>query len=506
MPTVNGDDDFFHLGGTSLSAALTAVELSRSTGKRITLADVLGNPGAVDLARLIDERVQSPAAGVTVPGRGGRVSFDQERRLFRDAVTSSPGWRISLTYRLRGAVDVDRLGRAVRAVAQRHEALRMRLFIDDLGVPGRAVAEIDGEVFSYCDDGEDFDGHHFDRARGVVFGVRLMRTGELSWLLLIELDHIVGDAYSTGILLGDISRFYNAPASIAATDPPAQFGEFIERQRARLEAPGEMERHRAFWRDHLGDCLLDEWPAVLPADFPARADTRFIERHRGLSTAIGDQAMRHVVCLAALNLTLAAMTGHHDHVVATPVSNRDDPAFADTIGWISSLVAVRTRWSTGAASTSDLLRATREAYLTAIENALPWGEIIKTVRPDSYLGAPRQPQVYFDFLGEDIAGALSLQDITCTEIADGGYGGYVVFSMLVTDGVQGCGARVTASDAVFDEESTDRLLRAYACSLAWIVERGDEPLAEAERDVARHLLSAGPASPRAGSTAPATPA
>jgi len=200
-------------------------------------------------------------------------------------------------------------------------------------------------------------------------------------------------------------------------------------------------------------------------------------------------ATRHVVALAALNLTLAGLTGGRDHVVATPLNNRDDPTFVDTVGWISSLIAVRTRWVVGeAADTGELLRVSQAANLAAIENAMPWGEIIKTVKPDNYLGNPRQPQVYFDFIGEDRReDSLRLRDIACTEVSVGEYGGYAAFNLVLTEDPQGWTIHVTASRGVFDENSANRLLHGYERSLEWIVERGDQPLAEAEADVALRL-------------------
>ncbi|MZD53805.1 phosphopantetheine-binding protein, partial [Streptomyces sp. SID5606] len=60
---IRRDDDFFALGGTSLSAVRLAVSLDRALSPR----DLTGHPALADLARLLDARTgtepAAPAAG-----------------------------------------------------------------------------------------------------------------------------------------------------------------------------------------------------------------------------------------------------------------------------------------------------------------------------------------------------------------------------------------------------------------------------------------------------------
>src|SRR2546423_4130128 len=142
---VRPEDDFFRLGGTSLQATVAMVRINQRVGRVLTLANLLSNPKARDLAACIDRLVAEPRPVVAVPSRvGGRswVTSDQARRL---AVRATDGYlpheRITLAYRVCGPFDATRLVSALDALVVRQDALRTSFGLDSAGQPVATVRE-----------------------------------------------------------------------------------------------------------------------------------------------------------------------------------------------------------------------------------------------------------------------------------------------------------------------------------------------------------------------------
>ncbi|AQA26187.1 D-alanine--poly(phosphoribitol) ligase, subunit 1 [Rhodococcus sp. MTM3W5.2] len=145
MDRVGADDDFFELGGNSLSATRIVARIGSDAGVALavrTLFDaptVAGLADALESARRIDRPALTPAA------RPDRIplSLAQTRMwVLNQLAPDSVAYNIPLAIRLDGALDVDALGAAVRDVLERHETLRT-VYPDDGDGPVQVVLPVD---------------------------------------------------------------------------------------------------------------------------------------------------------------------------------------------------------------------------------------------------------------------------------------------------------------------------------------------------------------------------
>src|SRR5256714_9291768 len=148
---VGAQDNFFALGGTSLQAARSVLQLREQLGVEIAVRDFYASPRVADVAQTIEraraaEREEGAQADeLVIPKRPDRsrapLSCTQEQLWFLDQLT--PGratYNISLVLRLRGALDAEALDTAGAALAGRHEAFRTG-FCGGEGRPGRGGQE-----------------------------------------------------------------------------------------------------------------------------------------------------------------------------------------------------------------------------------------------------------------------------------------------------------------------------------------------------------------------------
>ncbi|WP_349368670.1 amino acid adenylation domain-containing protein [Salinarimonas sp.] len=283
LGTVPGrDDDFFRLGGHSLSAMQLLAAVRRSTGVAVRMSDFFGNPSVEGLARLVAEaRIEGVASA-----RAERVDPDPEGRFepfplteiqqaywigrtgeFELGNTSAHAyWEYDATQ-----LDLARLERALRRVIERHDMLRaivlpsgeLRVLeapppfeigvVDARGTaPEEAEAVIDGVRAS-------LESEVFDLSRWPLFDVRAVLLDGGRVRLHFSVDIIIGDAWSFIVLSRELADFYADPDR-EASPLPLTFRDYVlamERAKDGLDAA----RARDYWRERL-DSLPG--PALLP--------------------------------------------------------------------------------------------------------------------------------------------------------------------------------------------------------------------------------------------------
>ncbi|WP_420127104.1 non-ribosomal peptide synthase/polyketide synthase [Longimicrobium sp.] len=451
LERVGAEASFFDLGGHSLLATRVAARVREVFGVDLPIRAVFERSVLSALAAEIDRlRGTGAAAGADAIAPAARegdlpMTFAQERLWFVDALDpGSPAYAIPFSYRLTGALDEDALRRALAELVRRHEPLRTTLPAVD-GVPVQRIApppaEVDlpvADLRHLPDDARPAEaarrmaaaaGHRFDLARGPLFRAELVRVGDAEHLLLLNMHHAVGDGWSVGVLLEELSALYGAFARGEASplpQPALQYADFAMWQRARLSGTA-LEGQVEFWRR-----TLDGAPALLelPTDRPRPP----VESHRGaveqlavpaeLAKGIHALARREgatlfMVLLAALDVVLGRLAGQEDVVVGTPIAGRTRAETDRMVGLFLNSLALRTDLS-GDPSFRELLARVRETTLAAYAHQdLPFERVLEEVRPERSMAHAPVFQVMLNLLNFEVA-ALQAGGLEVTELGGGG--------------------------------------------------------------------------------------
>ncbi|MGW7369172.1 amino acid adenylation domain-containing protein, partial [Streptomyces sp. NPDC054841] len=129
VPSVGPDDDFFALGGHSLLVARLLGRIRTALGAEVGVRTLFESPTPGRLAPHIEGAAVAAAAeplGRSAPGGtdAPSVSYAQRRLWFMDRIDAGVAYNMPMLVRLRGTVDAEALGTALREVVARHEALR----------------------------------------------------------------------------------------------------------------------------------------------------------------------------------------------------------------------------------------------------------------------------------------------------------------------------------------------------------------------------------------------
>ncbi|WP_072681197.1 amino acid adenylation domain-containing protein [Rhodococcoides corynebacterioides] len=389
VSSVGRDDDFFALGGTSLSAVTLARRLE------VPVRTVFDDPTVRGLAAALPSARQACRPVTRVDPRPERppLSFAQQRLWFL-ARTGEAGaaYTVPLVLALREELDTDALRAALTDVTTRHEVLRT-VYPDVEGVPWQRVlapapahletvtattAEVPRLVAERAT-------RPFDLATDPPLRATLVTRGPADHVLVLVLHHIAVDGSSLAPLARDVRRAYDArradperPAALPALpvqyvdvalaqqDPPADaLARWVDRLRDARPLPLPLDHPRPSEPSYRGARV--PWSV----DAPTTAALRAIAERRGTTLA--------GVMLAVLTTALSGWTGETDVCVGMPVSGRDDPVLDDLVGMLVDTVVVRTRVDPAASFDEHVATTGRRVREALADSAVPFEQVVRAI-------------------------------------------------------------------------------------------------------------------------------
>ncbi|HZF89585.1 amino acid adenylation domain-containing protein [Streptomyces sp.] len=391
VPDVGPDDDFFALGGHSLSATRVITRLRAALGTDVSLRTLFDHPTVSALAAAL------PAPAAAVPARavaqGGAIPLSPgQRRLWFLDQLGGPSYTVPWAVRLTGPVDREVLRQALADTAARHEALRT-VYPETGGepcqrvtdaVPGLAVRRIEPAALDEAVRAEL--ATRWQLAERPPVRAVLFETGPDDSVLLVVAHHIALDGWSLGLLGRDLSTAYGARSAGRAPDwpPVTPYGEYALRERAR-----DLTAQTRYWRDRLAglpDCV--DLPLDRPR--PAVASTEGAEARFTLDAATvtgarklaaGAGASLFMVLHAALAALLSRLGAGTDVPIGTVVAGRTHPSYEDTVGCFVNSLVLRTDTS-GNPAFADLLASVRDADLADYAHQdVGFDQVVEATRP-----------------------------------------------------------------------------------------------------------------------------
>ncbi|MGW6425300.1 amino acid adenylation domain-containing protein [Nocardia sp. NPDC055053] len=506
-PEVGADDDFFALGGDSLSATRVAARLGAELGVEVPVLLLFEAPTVHGLAARLDSDTLLPTAlgGPSAGPRPERIPLApaQRRMWFVNQYDPSSGaYNIPAVLRLTGRLDLAALRAALTDVVSRHEALRT-MYPDHDGIGYQVVvapAELAGHLEAVDSTAADLPAavfecvtEGFDVAAAVPLRVRLFRLGTEEHVLAVVVHHISADGYSMGTLARDVMSAYTARAAGTAPRWPehaVQFADYTLWQRDRLGSADDPDslaaRQLAYWTETLAG-LPDrlELPADRPRPAVASLRAGTIARTLEPDLRIGlehlaaqRQCSLFMVLHSALAVLFARLGGTPDVAVGTPVAGRGAAELDNVVGMFVNTVVLRTEVP-AALPFTDLLDRVRRTDLDAFAHAeVPFEQLVDLLEPTR--SAARHPL---------IQAMLIFQNLGHTEIALPGLHVEAMdldqqslrFDLSVTvgdDAADGLSVRFGYATDLFDADTAASFADRWLTLLRAVVANPDAPVGD----------------------------
>ncbi|MBN3899198.1 MAG: amino acid adenylation domain-containing protein [Nostoc sp. NOS(2021)] len=458
-------DNFFALGGHSLSAMQVIARLRETFKVELPISCLFDYPTVVELDQQISEYRQNELGLITpslkpVPRNTKELPISLTQLEFWILAQLHPGipvYNIPLAYRLTGLLNVTALAQSLVEIVRRHEALRTTFAIASSGALAKPLVEkpiADRQVvqkiaqqpvlpFSVVDLRKlseskterkalaqrfvtEEKNQPFDLEQGPLLRIKLLRLSDAEHLLIITIHHLVCDGWSVGVFLEELTKLYAAfchdqPSPLP--DLPIQYADFAYWQQQWVARPAFVS-DLEYWKQQLGNStLLLQLPTVREArrrhrprlpirTFQGASQTFIIPK--SLTNALKHLSQQHnvtlfVTLLTAFKILLFYYTGQSDIIVGIPFANRQQVETKRLIGCFINTLPIRT-YLGGDPSLKELLYQVRACFLAASDRQqIPFVKLVEALQPKLEPSHSLLYQVMFNFLP---ASDLKLTNLT----------------------------------------------------------------------------------------------
>ncbi|MBD2525708.1 non-ribosomal peptide synthetase [Nostoc sp. FACHB-133] len=422
------NDNFFHLGGHSLTAIQLLSRVRDVLQVELPFQSIFESPTIANFAKPIEEEScieqQLPLPSIQPMPRHGNLptSFAQERVYFIEQLAQgNSAYQFQETLRFKGKLDVTALQQSLSEIVRRHEIFRTTF----PAVDGRLVQVVhqalpiilpvvDLQTFPESERSTEaqrlideevqkpFNLNQLPLIRWV-----LLRLSDQEHMLIHVEHHMLHDGWSFNVFLGELLELYQAfslgnPSPLP--EPPLQFVDFAHWQREWVKSQ-EAQAQLNYWKQKLSGSL----PLLkLPYDRPRPVEQSYhgsllrielpislCESLRVLNRQEGSTLF--MTMFAAFLILLHRYTGQDDLSVGSGVANRRKRETEGLIGMIVNTIVLRTDLS-GNPTFRELLGRVRSCTLEAYTNEdLPFDKVVEALKPVRNLSYNPLYQVAFNF-------------------------------------------------------------------------------------------------------------
>src|SRR5579859_3947480 len=415
---IRRDDNFFDLGGHSLTSIQMLARLEQVFHREIELRAIFEFPVLKDFSAYVDQ-LTGPAPLATlqpiVPtSRDGNLplSFAQQRLWFLSRYeTEASLYNVPVAVRLRGELNIEAAQASLQEMVNRHEVLRTSFPEVGEGTIQDIAAEMEVRFAMEEVREDELDQvlgeqarRPFDLSHGPLIRASLVQLGNQDHVLLVVMHHIVSDGWSLGVMLREFNALYDAFSRGAASplQPLSiQYADYSEWQREWLQ--GEvLERQLDYWRKQLAghetlslptDRPYPAKPTLAGAMERSRLPEPLVSKLKLLSDQQG--ATLFMTLLAGFEVLLYRYTGQTDISVGSAIANRSRQELEPLIGFFVNTLVLRTQFTEGS-SVAELLQRVRDVSLQAYAHQdIPFERLVEALDPVRELGRTPFFQVLF---------------------------------------------------------------------------------------------------------------
>ncbi|MFL6313358.1 MAG: amino acid adenylation domain-containing protein [Terriglobales bacterium] len=396
LDRVSRDDDFFHLGGDSLSATRLIARVRYRLKIELPLQALFEGRTLCGVAERVQvaepQRVELEAPTLRQTGLLP-LSFAQRRLWFLEQIGASAAYHIPIAIRFEGTLDHGALAHALNEVAHRHETLRATFELRN-GEPVQVVHPGDFALTD-CDlrTGADGLAHllaedariPFDITRGPLWRAKLFQLDQEDHVLAVTFHHIIADGWSLDIFLRELAALYRAFHQGTASPLlplQAQYSDFAIWQHQHLQLDSQL----AFWKCELSglercDLAADRPRPALPsyrgARVPVSLDAALVSELRALSHNHG--ATLFMTLLAAWQVLLHRLGAGDDIAVGTPIAGRQREELEPLIGFFVNTLVLRTDLSADPTFADLLIQVQRRTLGAYANQDAPFERVVEEI-------------------------------------------------------------------------------------------------------------------------------
>ena len=469
---------------------MTSIENSLTNQKRDLLKLLLNKKGINLQTETILPRPNSEPAP---------LSFGQEQLWFLSQIQDNTTYNLPLALQISGSLNISVLEQVITEIVRRHEILRtnfqqiegknLQVIRPEINISLQVINLEQITAKQQLQNVERLINQETDKIFNLseddLFQSTLYQLNQNSYILLLNMHHIISDGWSIGILLQELSTLYGA--YLAGNKSPLpdlqiQYADYAIWQKEKFTSEIR-EKQLNYWKQQLADIppLLE-----LPTDKPRPPIQSFrggiweFSINSNLSQKIRtltqqSDATLFMTMLAAFVILLYRCSGQDDILIGSPMAGRNRQEIQSLIGYFVNTVVLRTKL-TGNPNFREILNQVRQVATDAHNyQDIPYNQVVEALNPQRNLSYNPVFQILFD-LQHSLTDKLQLPGLTLQPFLGEHSTSKFDLSLIIEDrGTELIGAWEYSSD-LFTQETISRMTENFQTLLNGIVNNPETPI------------------------------
>ncbi|MEC9375136.1 MAG: amino acid adenylation domain-containing protein, partial [Pseudomonadota bacterium] len=382
------------------------------------------------------ERIKPITRGRFLP-----LSFAQQRIWFLDELEpENPFYNVALAKKINGQINTEALRQSLFKLIERHEVLRSICVNTGQG-PMLKIIDADkidtnGDWFSVEQLEESINEDALLKKVNAeikpalplsnfpLIRARLLQLNQNEAVLTFTTHHFVVDGWSCGILMRELSAFYNSIIQEKKVDLPKleiQYPDFAAWQNQLLQS-SELENQKKYWKKTLENLSTLNLPTdkVRPPIQTYKGDIYHFSLPKDLAPKLKEISRKegvtlYMTLLAAFQVLLYRYSQQDEIILGTAVSNRHSSELETLLGPFVNTLVIRGNLSENPEFKTVISRA-RDTAAGAFSNQdLPFELLVEELKPER--DRSRSPLFQVLFVVHQYTGEEEL-NLNGTEIKD----------------------------------------------------------------------------------------
>ncbi len=385
-------DNFFELGGHSLMIGQVINRIHKQLGKTISFKIFFANPTITTLSKQLKESEYLPIPKAREALAYPLTASQSRLWILSQLEGGSLAYNMPAAVKLTGVVDFDKFEESFQLLIQRNEILRTYFKSNEEGevlqyiLPSEKVDfKIVPKDFSKIENQENEVAHYlqeinnkpFDLEKATLLRASLIKLKDIEYVFFLSLHHIIGDGWSTEILIAEVVKIYNDLISGKAINLPElriQYKDYAVWLNDELHQEQYIASEQYWLRKFEGELPVLNLPSFKkrPLVQTYNGDTvsykfskAFLERLKIFSKE--QDVTLFMTLMSGIKTLLYRYSGQDDIIVGTPIAGREHPDLENQMGLFLNTLAIRTQFKEES-TFLELLATQKQTLLEAYDH------------------------------------------------------------------------------------------------------------------------------------------
>ncbi|WP_394773118.1 amino acid adenylation domain-containing protein [Flavobacterium sp.] len=394
-------DNFFELGGHSLLIVKAINRIKKELKLDVSIKIFFENPTIAFLSKQLIEGQYIPIEKAGVQKSYPLTASQNRFWVLSQFEDTSLAYNMPVALQLKGDLDVLKFEESFLFLINRHEVLRTSFQLNGSGEVHQFITSVDDLNFNlnYVDFSLDNkketaitnyiaqqNAIAFNLEHAPLLRVSLIKSGDQEYVFFMTMHHIIGDGWSSELLVKEIVTIYNALIESKEVNLPAlkiQYKDYAVWLNQELQQDLYKVSEKYWLNQFSGLLPVIELPGykkrplvkTYNGDFlNHQFSNTFLEKLKVFSKK--QDVTLFMALMAGINTLLSRYTGQQDIIIGSPIAGREHPDLENQIGLYLNTLALRTQINKDF-TFLDLLRHEKEVILSGYEHqGYPFDELV----------------------------------------------------------------------------------------------------------------------------------